>query len=113
MVDRLMCSLWCPCAADAESVWTKVPEDKLSKFTRLDQTRTPMTVAQCTDLSTKQMDAEIIPLSFSLTTCSANSPSQIETVSNYGECYNKNLKPIFDNDKLMPAGQKDPNLAKT
>lgn len=113
MVDRLMCSFWCPCPADAESAWTKVPEDQLSKFTRLDETRTPMTVAQCTDFSTKQMDAEIIPLSFNKKTCNVDSPSQIETVSNYGECYNKNLKPIFDNDKALPADQKDANLAKT
>jgi hypothetical protein len=45
MVDRLMCSYWCPCPAEAESVWTKVPEDELTKFTRVDQTRTPMTTA--------------------------------------------------------------------
>lgn len=34
MVDRLMCSFWCPCPAEAESVWTKVDEKKLEKFTR-------------------------------------------------------------------------------
>lgn len=70
-----------------------------------------MTVAQCTDLSTNAMDAEIIPLSFSKTTCGVDSPASIETVSNYGECYNKNLKPIFDNDKALPAAQKDASLA--
>lgn len=34
MVDRLMCSPWCPCPSSAESVWTAVPEEKLTDFTR-------------------------------------------------------------------------------
>ena len=34
MVDRLMCSPWCPCKADAESAWTSVSKEKLANFTR-------------------------------------------------------------------------------
>ena len=44
MVDRLMCSPWCPCPAAAESAWTSVSKDTLANFTRQDQTRDEYTV---------------------------------------------------------------------
>lgn len=34
MVDRLMCSPWCPCPSSAEQVWSEVPQEKLANFTR-------------------------------------------------------------------------------
>jgi len=34
MVDRLMCSPWCPCPSAAESAWTGVSKDILTNFTR-------------------------------------------------------------------------------
>lgn len=100
MVDRMMCSMWCPCPADAESVWTAVDEAELAKFTRQDTTRTPMNATQCADFFENQMYAETIPLQFSTTVecgvVSFENDADIETVNNYGDCYNNNLKPIFD-----------------
>jgi hypothetical protein len=51
-------------------------------------------------------------MSFSKTTCGVENTYPIE-VSNYGECYEKNLKPIFEAEAAKSDADKDPNLKKT
>jgi len=51
-------------------------------------------------------------LAFSQTTCSVEN-TDAKFVSNYGDCYEKNLKPMFESEKTKADGEKNANLEET
>lgn len=97
MVDRVMCSAKCPCPPEDYVVWKDVPLEKLAEFERMDPYRTEWTTEVINDLNENGFEAEVAPMFFMETNPEASS---VFTVKNYKDCYEKNLKGIFDGEKL-------------
>jgi len=88
-----MCTPFCECPLDQEKTWTAIPEKTLREYGRIAtwEQATPEEVQEI--VLNGPFDASVIALKFGL-----------PHVSNFMECYNENLKPMFENDKNLPEG---------
>jgi hypothetical protein len=85
LVDRNMCSVVCPCPLDVSDTWTSIPQEKLRSYGRI------ALWSQATEEEAREV-IEKGPYDANVTALNFATPN----IRSYTQCYNENLKPLFE-----------------
>jgi hypothetical protein len=91
VVDKMMCSTICNCRVEVMDTWTSIPEKKLRIYERVAFKNQQSIAEQREVIERGPYDSSTTPLTFGY-----------PYIQNFTQCYQENIKPVFEKQERLP-----------